>query len=379
MGDPAAASVVRVLAIAVIIDGAAATPAALMQREFRQGRLMLVNQVNTWLAAGTSVLLAVLGAGAMSLAVGRIAGSLASAVVLVRLCPEPLRFGFDRTVARSLLSFGLPLAGASIIVCAVTNVDQLVVGNVLGATALGYYVLAFNLSSWPVNMFSQPVRSVAPAAFARLQHDPPGMHRAFLASVGLLTAVTLPVCLMLPGASEPLIRVVYGSAWEPAADALVWLAILGALRILYELIYDYFVVLARSRVVFTVQLLWLGVLVPALVLGAHADGIFGVGVAHVAVGMLLVLPLYLRQLHRVGIPLRDLARQVALPLLVATAVGGAALVMASVVPSDLLTLAGAAVATVGAIALLLLRKRAELRSYLAAPTAPADRVAGVAA
>ena len=41
------------------------------------------------------------------------------------------------------------------------------VGNVLGATALGYYVLAYNLSGWPVGMFSQPVRSVAPAGSRR--------------------------------------------------------------------------------------------------------------------------------------------------------------------------------------------------------------------
>ena len=46
-------------------------------------------------------------------------------------------------------------------------------GATLGATSLGYFVLAFNLASWPLNMFSQPLRSVAPAVFSRLQGDPP--------------------------------------------------------------------------------------------------------------------------------------------------------------------------------------------------------------
>jgi PST family polysaccharide transporter len=364
MGDPSAADVVRILGVSVVINGLCATPAALMQRDFQQGRRMLVDQVNTWVGASISVALALAGLGAMSLAVGRLAGSLASAVLFLHYSPEPLRFGFDRNVARALLRFGLPLAGSSIIVCAVLNVDQLIVGHVLGATALGFYVLAFNLSSWPVAMFSQPVRNVAPAAFARLQHDPPRMRHGFMTSAGLLASVTLPVCLLLAGVAQPLIGFVYGAEWTRAADALVWLAILGALRILYELIYDYFVVLAKARVVFTVQVVWLAALLPALVLGAHLRGIFGVGAAHVAVGLLVVLPLYLRELGRVEIRARDLARRIALPLVAAGFTAAITATIAATVHPDVLGLLLAGLFTLGVIGALIWRQRSLLGTYL---------------
>src|SRR5258708_24709458 len=171
MGAPAAAGVIRVLALNVVIDGIVATPAALIQRYFRQDRKMIADQVNSWLGAAVSVGLAWNGLGAISLAIGRISGAAAAGILFVAFSPQPLRFGFDRAKARALFRFGMPLAGASIIVFAVTNVDQLVVGHLLGATALGFYALALNLASWPVNMFSLPVRSVAPAVFSRLQHD----------------------------------------------------------------------------------------------------------------------------------------------------------------------------------------------------------------
>ena len=35
----------------------------------------------------------------------------------------------------------------------------------------GFYTLAFNLSSWPVSVFSMAVRRVALAAFSRLADD----------------------------------------------------------------------------------------------------------------------------------------------------------------------------------------------------------------
>src|ERR1700733_4030107 len=168
MGAPAAAGVIRVLAISVIVDGIAATPAALMQRYFRQDRKTIADQVNNWLGVAVSLGLAWQGFGAMSLAIGRMSGAVASGILFIVFSPEPVRFGFDRAKARALCRFGLPLAGASILVFAGTNVDQLVVGHMLGATALGFYVLAVNLATWPVNMFSLPARSAAPAGVSRL-------------------------------------------------------------------------------------------------------------------------------------------------------------------------------------------------------------------
>ncbi|WP_242904266.1 lipopolysaccharide biosynthesis protein [Actinomadura terrae] len=360
MGAPAASGVIRLLTLSVVVSGIVAVPAALLQRGFRQDRKMLADQANNWGGAIVSIALAASGTGAMSLAVGRLAGSAASAVLLVWASPEPLRFGFDRDRARALLRFGLPLAGSSIVVFAVATVDQVVVGHVLGATALGFYVLAFNLSQWPVTMFSQPVRSVAPAAFARLQHDPPALRGAFLSTAGLLAGLTLPVCLLLAGAAQPLIRLVYGADWGPAADALLWLAILGGLRIMFELMYDYFVVLARSRAVFTVQLVWLVVLVPALVAGAHWRGIPGVGAAHVAVAAGVVLPFYLWELRRAGVGVRAVLARVAPPALVAATVGLAAAAAHVTLDPDLAALAVAGLVALAAMGLLFHRTRGAL-------------------
>src|SRR3984893_4892376 len=357
MGAPAATGVIRVLALSVILDGVTATPVALLERHFRQDRKMIADQVNNWLGAAVSVGLAWAGLGAMSLALGRITGAVAACGLYVAFAPEPLRFGFDRARARALLRYGTPLAGSAIIVFAVTNVDQLVVGRMLGATALGFYVLAANLAAWPVTIFSRPVRSVAPATFSRLQHDRTAMRRGFLSAAALLGAVTLPVCLMISGSAVPLIGFAYGVRWLYAAQALVWLSLLAALRIFFELTYDYFVVLARTRVVFTVQLAWLVVLTPALVAAAHAGGIGVVSGAEVAVAACVILPWYLHELRRVGIRRRTLGARLWLPLTGAAVAGLAAAGAARVAPNYLTALAASGLASLAVIGLLIARMR----------------------
>jgi len=365
MGAPAATEVIRVLALNVVVDGVTTTPAALMQRYFRQDRKMIADQVNCWLGAVVSVVLAWRGMGAMSLAVGRMSGALASGILFVAF--SPVRFGFDRARARALFRFGLPLAGSSLIVFAVANVDQLVVGHLLGPTALGLYALAFNLASWPVNMFSLPVRAVAPAVFSRLQHDRAAMRTGFLSAAGLLGSVTMPICLLICGSAVPLLAFAYGPRWVPAAHALMWLAVLGGLRIIFELVYDFFVVLARSRVVFTAQLVWLVALVPALIAGSRAAGIAGAGLAEVAVAAGVVLPWYLGELSKVGISRRAMAARLWLPVLAAAGVGAAAAVMAAAIQVSLAALAAGGLVALAAIGLLGYAMRpaiAELRPVL---------------
>ena len=113
----------------VLSDGFTNTPAALLQRNFRQGQRTIADQVNVWLGTGVTVALAWSGYGAMSLAIGRVTGCVAGAILLLVFAPESLRLGFNATKARSLLRFGLPLCGANLLVFAVISVDQIVVGQ----------------------------------------------------------------------------------------------------------------------------------------------------------------------------------------------------------------------------------------------------------
>jgi O-antigen/teichoic acid export membrane protein len=352
MGAPAAADVIRVLSVNVILDGLVSTPVALMQRYFKQKQKMIADQANNWIGTGTSIGLALLHFGAMSLAIGRLAGAAAAAVLFIVLSPQPLRFGFDPVRARELLRFGGPLAGASIVVFAVQNADEFVVGHVLGATALGFYALAFNLSGWPLTVFSMPIRTVAPALFSRLQHDKSAMRKTFLACLELVETATLPCCLLISAAAVPLVHFVYGASWAPAVQALVWLGGLAAIRIVFEYIYDFFVVLARSSVVFTVQVVWLVVLVPALIVGTRVYGIGGAAMAEVAVALIVVLPWYLAELGKVGIKRKPLLGRVWLPLLAAAAVAVAAHAIASVISQPFVACAVSGALTLVVIGLL---------------------------
>ncbi|WP_110182147.1 oligosaccharide flippase family protein [Nocardioides solisilvae] len=360
MGSPEAAGLVQLLVLCVVVNGVVATPAALMQRAFRQDQRMLVDQVNVWLGAAVSLAMAATGSGAEALVVGRLVGAVVSGALFLRFSPLPLRFGFDPRCARRLLSFGLPLAGASVVVFLVGFLDQVVVGSVLGPVTLGHYVLAVNLASWPVLLFSQPLRSVAPALFARMQHDPEALGRSFGLVLRPVALVALPLCAVMAVTAPELVRFVYGEAWAGAAPALRWLAVLAGLRIFFELAYDHLVVRERSRALLRVQLLWVTLLVPAVWWGTRSHGVEGAAVGLLVAAAAASVPLYLAELARVGVRPAAVLSALAVPLAAAAVTAAAAGALVATVAPDLVALVLCGLLSSAVSALLVLRHRADL-------------------
>jgi PST family polysaccharide transporter len=315
LGSPGAAGVVRLLCSSVLIDGATAAAAQFVNREFRQGTRFVVDFSNLALSTGVTIGLAVAGFGPWSLAIGRLVGNGTSAILLFRLVSLWPKMGYDRRHAGELIRMGLPLAGASLLVMAMLNVDYVVTGHLLGAVALGLYLQAFNLASWPVNMFSTVVRRVSLAAFARVQHDPEQRREVLAKLTGLLMAATLPVCALLGLLALPLVTTLYGKEWQGATGALEFLVVLGAVRVAGELGYDYLVGLGYGRRTMWLQAGWFAALVVFLPIGAKLDGIRGVAAAHAAVAIVLVLPAFALAVRATGVPMGLLARSVARPVI----------------------------------------------------------------
>jgi O-antigen/teichoic acid export membrane protein len=312
LGNGNATAMLRVLGIAVIIDGVSSVPAGVLNRTFAQGQRMVIDGANFLVSSLLTIGLALDHFGAMSFAWGQVAGNVVGLVGCAICAPGFMKFGWNRSQARELIRFGLPLAGASMLVLLMLNVDSAVIGVTLGPIALGLYQIAFNMSSWPVRSVSEIARRVSFAGFSRIA-DSPKLSDGFSSSLTLLMAAAVPACVLLATLARPLISFVYGSEWTPAAAALSFLAMLGLLRVAFELAYDCLVAAGQRRALILTQAWWLVALIPTLIFAARAHGIAGVGAGHILVAGPLVAPIFLWALNKAGIRPMVVLRAVARP------------------------------------------------------------------
>lgn len=329
LGAPAAIPMIRVLCLAIVVDALAAVPAAMITREFMQKRRMVMDVVSFALGTVVILVLALQGLGAWAMVWGYLVSNAAVGVMGILMAPVRFGYGFRWEQAKRLTSFGMPLAGASVLVFLMLNVDYLVVGPLLGVTQLGLYLFAFNLCGWPVTLISSAIRRVSFAGFSRASSDPSTAVDSFATSSGMVMLVAAPACLILGTLARPLIIVVYGEKWAPSAGVLSLLCVMALVRIVGELAYDYLVAMGRSVAVLYLQGVWVVFLIPALYLGAQVGGIKGVGAGHAVVALCFIVPLMLVLLDQSMVSTRGLWLSWRGPLLASGAAGAGGLLATS--------------------------------------------------
>jgi O-antigen/teichoic acid export membrane protein len=311
MGAPDASGVIAVLSWTLVLSSAGVVPYAALQRNFQQRRLFGSSVVDFATSTSVTIALILVGLGPMALAIGRVAAQSAATTtqfVLARVRP---RFAADRRIARRALAFGVPLGIANVLSWALLNIDNVAIARVAGTTALGLYVLAFNICSWPMSAIGQAVRSVSLAGFSRTTRD--GSDGGFATALSLTWAASLVAGTLLAALAQPLVTLLYGARWSPSATVLGALGLFGALRVVLDLMATYLTARGAARPVLCVQVVWFLALVPAVVVATRWKGIAGAGWSHVAVAALVVLPAYAIALARSGTPPRTVVRAMWLP------------------------------------------------------------------
>jgi PST family polysaccharide transporter len=201
-------------------------------------------------------------------------------------------------------------------------VDSVIVGDVLGPAWLGFYLLAFNISSWVPGLIGTAIRYVALPSFSRLAEEGgEAIREGVRQAVPLLGGMVLPIAVLMGTLAPAVVEFLYGANWLPAAQVLRFLAIVMAVRMLTLLITDILAALGRTKATMWVNLCWAVALVPTLLVGARLDGIQGAAVAHAVVAVVVALPLLGVALHRSGVPVGLFAAGLARPLLGAAAAG----------------------------------------------------------
>jgi O-antigen/teichoic acid export membrane protein len=232
----------------------------------------------------------------------------------------PFGIRIDRKLAAQLFRFGLPLAASLGIEAVLTNADYVIVGRFLGVVALGYYLLAFNISGWMQGMIGTAIRYVSIPAFSRLSdHDNEELSRGVQASVPVLVSVLLPIVVLMTTLAPQVVAVLYGGKWAPADTALRFLMILAAVRLLTGVAQDILTGAGAPRSSLWVNLCWAIILIPALMIGTHVNGIRGTAMAHALVGIFVALPLAIVALRHTGVRMGPIPRLLLRPLTAAAA------------------------------------------------------------
>lgn len=351
------------LAVSIPLKALAITPRAMLSRHLLLHHVARADIAAAAMGAVAGIAAAVLGAGYFALAYQVLTTDLVTAVMLLVASRGPAP-NFHLRELRPLLGFSLSVFFTNFLAYFSRNMDNILVGRVLGVTALSLYSMAYRIMVIPIQLVGQTVNRIMFPAFSRAADDPGKLSEHLRTSTQVVAMMVVPAMAYVACAAPALVHLVLGDAWLPAAGIISVLAVGGARETVFYITPSLMKGLGKGGLIVRYEILAGAMQVGGIVAGLQF-GLLGVAVGLVAGGLMLVPVLLVIQSRLTGLAIRH-QLGVIWPALHGALWGSAAYLSLSLAPWPPIATAAAGLAAflLADAAILFLLHRKQLRLFL---------------
>jgi PST family polysaccharide transporter len=295
--------VILVMSTAFLISAFSIVPNALLRKEMRFKILAVIEGLQTFAQAVSTLVLASLGFRYWALVLGNL--SFTVAATILTLAWKRQRFARPRwSRIRSVLIYSWHIIVARLSFTLYDTSDFIVAGRVLGQGPLGNYNMAWTFAHAPLEKLSNMVNRVTPSIFAAAQTDYTALRRYFRNITGTLSLAVFPAVLGIALVANDFVYVALGQKWAGVVLPLELLTLHALLRSNVILLTPVLNVIGEERFSMWNSFLMLAVLVPSFYIGSHW-GTGGIAGVWVFVYPVLALPLFWRLFHKINMPVGE--------------------------------------------------------------------------
>ncbi|OLP59017.1 hypothetical protein BJF93_03555 [Xaviernesmea oryzae] len=224
---------------------------------------------------------------------------------------------------------GMYLLGTTLSNTLTVQADIIILGRLVGETALGFYSVPRELSLKLMYATNPIITRVGTAIMANAQNDKTLLRRIYLSTILMTSSVNFPIYGAMAIFRHETIDVVFGARWAASADLLGVLAVWGMFRSLGSPVGSLFYGTGQVRMALAQSLLVALLIVPTIYIGGHW-GTIGAATALAAFYFCFIFalwPFVIKPLTGAG--LWEYTRQWLVPLILVAIASALALVAAS--------------------------------------------------
>jgi len=284
-GDPRVQPVVLALSAQFVLSGANTQYRADLARKLRFSALAATDVGAQLLGVAVGIGSALLGLGYCAIVLQQLTFSVVSVVITLTLCrwlPGRPRRGVPM---RGFFRFGGSVLGTQVLGYAMNNVDNVAIGAVWGAPALGLYNRAYQLLAVPLTQLNAPLSRVTLPVLARVQDDTATLQR-YTQRFQLVSCYTLGLSFGLAaGLASPLVLVLFGTQWTAVTPIFVVLAAGSIFKAFDQVPYQVYLAKGLTRQLLRFYLISRPVML-AMVLAGLPWGPVGVATGHLVAACL---------------------------------------------------------------------------------------------
>ncbi len=214
------------LVISFFLSSLKTIPSILLERDLRFDKLVIPEIVETLVFNLVILVCAIKGMGVMSFAFGVLARGVLGLITIYLIKPWRIKLGFSRSVAKKLLSFGIPFQANSMLALIKDDAMIAYIGKMLPLTQVGYIGFAQKWAMAPLQLIMNNVIRITFPSFSRLQHDEEYLGVALEKSLFVLSFLIFPSLVGLAILFPYFIQFVPRyQKWQPALLSLTFFTV----------------------------------------------------------------------------------------------------------------------------------------------------------
>lgn len=303
-GRPELTLVTLALSLSILFSGIGMQHQALLRRHMRYGLLSIQQITAQLLSLLVAALLAWLHWRHWALVGSAIAYALSSSIFAFWACPWLPGIWTRAADVGKMIRFGLHLSGFNIINFFARSSDNVLIGKMIGAHALGVYERAYQILLLPITLLSGPLSHVAIPALSRIQGQSERQRQYYLDVLSLLALVSGMMAGAAYLSSDDIVLLLLGNRWMEVGKVFRILAIGVFFQPLYNTQSWLHLAMGRSDRVFRWGLIATPLIVASFIVGLPW-GINGIALSYSLMIIVVTIGSLSYAGHYVGItPLR---------------------------------------------------------------------------
>jgi PST family polysaccharide transporter/lipopolysaccharide exporter len=158
----------------------------------------------------------------------------------------------------------------------IQNIDNIVIGKILGAPILGIYLLAYRYGNYSSKLVTNLIGSVIFPTFAELQDEKERLVRGYLKTFNYVCLLSIPIAIGTIAIAPEFVSFILSEKWSQVIVPLQILSVYGLFNALASPAREIFIAIGKPYINTKILAIQLAIMLLLIVPGAMWYGIIGV-------------------------------------------------------------------------------------------------------
>lgn len=334
--EPEITSLMRFVGISLLVQGAVNPGIVYFWKELENRKQFIFQISGTISDLVISILCAIILQNTWAFIIGMFARDLMQLIVSHVLVSHRVRFSFSFSRVRKLYHFGLWLMLSGILDFFLQQGSQAVIAKALNPVALGFYVMAAQISFMLCRNIIVIISRVTFPAYSKLQDDINRLSQAFIKTFKIVALFIVPVTVGIFIVADDFIKIFLGEKWLEIIPLLRILLIGTALHAFDRTVYPVFQSIGKPQIETKIRLVQIIIFFGGIFLLVDRMGLLGVGYSFLAGEIFIGFLLWKELVSSTVCSLKSIVQVLTFPMISAILLAGTVFICKSILTESIM-------------------------------------------